>query len=109
MKCSKMMGLNAPEFLFVKGEIEMTYYYVAFSTRSQAFLLERRLKAEGVPCELSYMPREIMTDLCNMGVRFDERDFRRAANSITRSGIPGCRLYKEVMEAERNYYVEVEI
>ncbi len=75
----------------------MTNMYVAFQTRSQAFLIERRLKNEGIECELAFMPREIMRDLCNLGVKFSELDYKRAVNVIRRAGIPGCRVYREVV------------
>lgn len=85
----------------------MTNYYVAFSTRSQAFLLERRLKGEGIPCEIAYMPREVMTDLCNMGVKFSEIDKERALYVIRRAGIPGCRVYREIMLPHKSIYEQV--
>lgn len=85
----------------------MTYYYTALQSRSHAFILERRLKTEGVQCELSYMPRQILRDLCNMGVKFVERDLARAAEIIKRSGLPGARLYKETLNPRGSQYTEV--
>ena len=85
------------------------FYYVALISRSHAFLLERRLKNEGILCELTYMPREIMYDLCNMGVRFGEHELPKALNALRRCGLPGCRLFKEVILPDQNQYFEVEL
>lgn len=87
----------------------MTNFYVAFQTRSQAFLLERRLKCEGIECELAFVPREIMRDLCNLGVKFSESEYRRAVNAIRKAGIPGCRVYKEVVNPNNCQYLEDDI
>jgi hypothetical protein len=85
----------------------MERYYVAFQTRSQAFLMEQRLKNEGIACELTYMPREIMRDLCNMGVRFGDSQYEKAVQVIRRSGLPGCRIYKETVYPKGSKYTEV--
>jgi hypothetical protein len=55
------------------------------------------------------MPREIMKDLCNMGVKFSEDVYSRAVNVITSSGLPGVRLYKEITTANTVRYIEVQI
>lgn len=85
----------------------MGYYYAALQSRSHAFLLERRMKDEGVECELSFMPRQIMTDLCSMGVRFEERELRGALRVLCRAGLPGCKLYRESTEPWGSAYTEV--
>ncbi len=85
----------------------MRYYYVALGTRSHAFLLERRLKDEGIECELTYMPRELIIDLCNMGVRFEENEFHRAMNVIRYCGLPGCKVYKELMYPSQSAYQQI--
>lgn len=85
----------------------MSCFYTALQTKSQAFLLERRLRGEGVPCELVFMPREIMRDLCSMGVKFDESVFSSAIQVIKRSGLPGCRVYKEFLAPRGGQYVEM--
>lgn len=95
-----------PEYFYeVK---QMTQYYTLLQSRSHAFILVNRFKIEGVPCELTYMPREIMKDLCNMGVRFTERDFARAINVIRRSGLPGCRVYQEIFTPNDSTYLEID-
>ena len=53
------------------------------------------------------MPREIMKDLCNLGVRFDERLLPKAVNIIKCAGMPGSRLYKEIVEPHRCSYIEI--
>lgn len=87
----------------------MEYYYTAVESRSHAFLLERRMKLENVICELVYMPRVLMTSLCNMGVRFDKSEYRRAVDVIRRAGLPGCRLYRELVTADGYEYYEEQI
>lgn len=87
----------------------MVNYYVALMSRSHAFLLERRLKNEGVICELAFMPREIMFDLCNMGVMFRECELHKALPVLRRSGLPGCRLFREVLDSEGSIYQEMQI
>lgn len=101
-----MIPRAVPYFSEVKY---MTYYFVALQTRSQAFILERRLKQEDVKCELTYMPREIMKDLCNMGVKFEESELRRASDIIRRSGLPGCQVYRETVEPNRCFYTLVDL
>lgn len=86
-----------------------TFYYTAVESRSHAFLLERRLKAEGVICDLSYMPRELMTDLCNLGVKFREGEFYKAIEVIYRSGLPGIRMYREIVEPDGFIYEVIDI
>ena len=87
----------------------MIYYYTLLQSRAQAFLLERRLKSEGIECELSYMPKAIILDLCNMGVKFEEKVFTKAVSAIRRAAIPGSRLYKEIKYPDRCEYVEVSL
>lgn len=87
----------------------MVNYYTTHPTRSQAFLLERRLKMEGVKCELSYLPREIMMDLCNMGVKFPESEYHKAIEVIRRAALPGCKLYKEIVLPEGYKYIQVDL
>ncbi|NJD04199.1 MAG: DUF3343 domain-containing protein [Ruminiclostridium sp.] len=76
-------------------------------SRSHAFILNHRMKNEGIGCELTYMPREIMKDLCNLGVRFDERELPKALNIIRIAGLPGCRLYSETVEPHQCRYEEI--
>lgn len=86
----------------------MDYCYVAVPMRSQAFLVERRLKLDGLNCEITYMPREIMTDLCNMGVRFDCNLLLNALSLIRGYGIPGLRVYTEEKYSTHTEYIPVE-
>ncbi len=85
----------------------MPYCYTLLQTRSQAFILERRMKSAGVPCELTFMPRELMKDLCNLGVRFNDRELPRAKEVIRSAGLPGCRLYIEIPEPYSSSYEEI--
>ncbi|MCX7745932.1 MAG: DUF3343 domain-containing protein [Clostridia bacterium] len=87
----------------------MANYYIEVETRAHAFLLQRRMESGGVQCEITYMPREIMTSLCNMGVRFDESELEPALALLRRSGLPGCRLYREDIKPNDISYTEVEI
>ncbi|MCR4436856.1 MAG: DUF3343 domain-containing protein [Clostridiales bacterium] len=85
----------------------MTNYYTSLQTRTHAFLLERRMKANGITCELAYLPRPIMTDMCSMGVKFPESELQRALQAIRRSGLPNCRIYKEIVHSGESFYTEV--
>lgn len=85
----------------------MEKYYVAFQTRSQAFLMEQRMRGEGIRCEITYLPREIMKDLCNMGLRFDERQYDRAINLLRRSGLPGFKVYQETAYPGYSTFTEI--
>lgn len=82
-------------------------YYVALQTKSQAFVLEQRMKAAGVPCELTYMPREIMKDLCNMGVKINNTNFDSAAVVLKYSGLPGYKVFKETIFSTGCSYMEI--
>lgn len=55
------------------------------------------------------MPRDITKDLCNMGVKFDESQLPAAVDIIRRTGLPGCRLYKEIISPSSSKYIEVGI
>ena len=85
----------------------MTYYYIALATKSHAFYLEQKMRMENIQCELAYMPREIMTDLCNMGVKIPEFELSRAASAVNRCGLPGCRFYKEIVGSVDCRYEQV--
>jgi Protein of unknown function (DUF3343). len=87
----------------------MGYCYISVPARSQAFLVERRIKSEGLYCEITYMPREVMTELCNMGVRFDEAILENIVDVIRRSGIPGLRVFKEMIFESYSQYEVIPI
>lgn len=67
------------------------------------------MKGDGIACELAFIPREIMNDLCNMGVKFGEAELPRALPVLRRSGLPGCRLFKETLGSDGGYYQEYQI
>lgn len=85
----------------------MSYCYALLQSRSHAFLLNQRMKNAGLDCELTYMPREIMKDLCNLGIRFDERELPKALNIIRVAGLPGFKLYTEIVEPYQCNYEEI--
>lgn len=87
----------------------MISYYIALQTKSHALLLERRLKQQGIKCELAFMPRPIMKDLCNMGIKLPEGYFDYAVPVIKCSGLPGFRVYKEILTSTGGNYIEVKI
>lgn len=72
-------------------------------------MVERRLKLDGLYCEITYMPREIMTELCNMGVRFDELILANVIDALRRSGIPSLKLIREINYASYSQYEEIQI
>ncbi len=94
--------------MIFRGEC-MINYYVALQTRAQAFLLERRLKDADIKCELAFMPREIMRDLCNMGVKLDESEYQKAIKIVRRAGISGCNIYKEIVYPNFSKYFKENI
>jgi len=53
------------------------------------------------------MPREIMIDLCNIGVRFKENELPKAIELLRRFNLQGLKLYKEVVRPDRYYYHEI--
>ncbi len=82
----------------------MKYYYIVLLARSQAFLLEQRMKAAGIPCEIAYMPREIMVDLCNMGIKVDSVNLNLAIAVLSRSGLYGWKVFEETLFPDRAVY-----
>jgi hypothetical protein len=105
----KRWGLDAPR-AFIKGAgvVYMEYYYVGLVSRTYVFFLEHRMKNGGVTtCEITFMPRDIMTDLCNMGVRFKERELTQAIRVLRSLGLSGLRLFREIKRPDRCYYHEV--
>lgn len=86
----------------------MTLYYTLLQSRTHALILGNKFALEGVPCELTYMPREIMKDLCNLGIRFTENNYPQAINVIRRSGLPGCKVYREYVSEAGNSYQEID-
>jgi len=87
----------------------MNYYYTVLQSKSHSLILEHRMRIQYIECELVYLPREIMKDLCNMGVRFDERYLNRAVEVIKHSGLPGCKIYMETVYPNSNKYIEISI
>ncbi len=82
-------------------------YYTLVQTKSHAFLLESRFRQEGVHCELTVMPRDIMPDMCNLGIRFAGADLAAALDVIGRCCLPGCRVFRESRYGGGIYYEEV--
>ena len=54
------------------------------------------------------MPREIMTELCNMGVRFDESILINVLDVLRRSGIPSLKVFRELKYATYCQYEVIE-
>lgn len=86
----------------------MAYYYTALQSKSHAFILEQRMRLQGIKCELVYMPRVIMKDICNLGVRFEDRCFSKAVDVIKNSGLPGCKIYLETVCPNSSQYTEIQ-
>lgn len=85
----------------------MTQYYVTLQTKSHAFLLERRMKQMGIKCSLVFLPREIMKDLCSMGVSFYEDESRKAIEAVKNSGLPDFKVYKAITLQDSTKYMEI--
>jgi hypothetical protein len=86
----------------------MILYYTLLQSRTHALVLGHKFTLEGTPCELTYMPREIMKDHCNLGIRFTENQYPQAINIIRRSGLPGCKVYQEYMSPNGCIYQEID-
>lgn len=100
---------NAVPFLkYIERGEKMGYCYISVPARSQSFLVERRLKNEGLYCEITYMPREIMTELCSMGVRFDDSILDNVIDVVRRSGIPSLKVFKEIRYPSNSQYEVIE-
>lgn len=87
----------------------MVNYYVALQTKSHALLLEQRLKQQKIKCELAFMPRPIMNDLCSMGVKLREAVFNTALPVIRGCGLPGLRIYRETVNPKGSQYDEIKL
>jgi hypothetical protein len=87
----------------------MNYYYTVLQSKSHAFMLEHRLRVQQIECEVVYMPRELMKDLCNMSVRFTDKNLNSAIEVIKYSGLPGVKLYKEIVFPNKSQYEEVQL
>jgi hypothetical protein len=85
----------------------MVYYYVTLGSKSHAFYLEQRMKMNNIQCELTYMPREIMIDVCNMGVRFPEAELQRAIAFIGSIGLPGCKIFRQNVSSQGYTYEQI--
>lgn len=49
----------------------------------------------------------IRTGVCNMGVKIAEKNYTDAVNVIRRSGLPGCRIFMETLNADSSAYYEM--
>ena len=87
----------------------MVYYYAATLSKAHALHLDQKLKAAGIQCELSYIPRPVSAGVCNMGVKFSQHHFKDAIETIKASGLPGCKVYMEQINENNCSYFEVKI
>ncbi len=87
----------------------MVFYFVVPQSKTHAFLLERKFKEAGIPCDMTYIPRPITSGLCNMGVKFAEIHYRNALNVLKTLGFPGCKIYMETINADSSVYYEMNI
>jgi len=85
----------------------MAYYYVALQSKTHAFLLENRLMAERIQCEITYMPRQIMMDLCNLGVKVHENYLQQALQILKNCGLPGIKVYLEIITSDNSSYEKI--
>jgi hypothetical protein len=85
----------------------MILYYTLVQSKSHAFLLESRFRQEGIQCELTNVPRNIVTDLCSLGIRFTDADPDAALDVVRRCRLPGCKVFREVRNGGGILYEEV--
>lgn len=87
----------------------MSNCYILMQTKSHAILLERRLKNKDILCEISYIPRTLSSDICNIALKLPESELRIAGEVLKRSGLPGYKVYREIEDAFRFTYEPVDI
>jgi hypothetical protein len=87
----------------------MNQYIAVPQSRTHAFLLAERLRAAGVSCGICFIPGQISSGPCSMGVRFSEKHIISGKKVIRESGLPGLRLYMEEINANSSEYHEVMI
>jgi hypothetical protein len=85
----------------------MNHYIAVPQSKTHAFLLAERLRTAGVTCGICYIPRQISSGPCSMGVKFSEKYAACGRRVIRESGLPGCRLFLEVIHANNSEYHEV--
>ncbi len=67
-------------------------------------MLEQRLRAEGAACEISYTPREISSDICNMGLKVPEHELQHVLRIAQSSGFTDIMVYEETVLCDRMQY-----
>lgn len=87
----------------------MNHYIAVPQSKTHAFLLAERLKTAGVLCGICYVPGQISNGPCSMGVKFGEKYLASGKRVIKESGLPGCRLFKEVIDTNSSEYYEIAI
>lgn len=85
----------------------MACFFVAFQTRTHAFIAENRLRNAGISCEITHLPGRIAADLCNVGVRVPQNCFQPALDVLKNSGINGYRLFREVQTQNGTGYAPI--
>ena len=81
-------------------------YYLAFQSRTHAFILEGRFREAGIVCELTYLPSPLMVGPCNIGIRISQAHHAMTAAIVRCSGLPGVRLFQEKMYQDQITYIE---
>jgi len=86
----------------------MALCYISFTIHTHAFLIERSLKQNSIPCEMTYLPRDIIPEPCNLGVRFDEYYTEYVKAILRQSKIPKMRMYKEVVNYNCSTFLQID-
>lgn len=82
----------------------MDYCYAVSPTRSHVLLLENRMKMNGIIYELTYLPRDIMSDMCTMGIKYPAYETERVNALFWGMRLSGYRFYREVAGEQGKSY-----
>lgn len=88
---------------------DVLIYYIAFQSRTHAFIMEERLKRAGIACELTYLPSSLTVSSCNIGIRLLQVNHAVTTALLKSSGLPGIRLFQEKLHQDQLSYVEIQV
>lgn len=90
-------------------QVMVLIYYVAFQSRTHAFIMEGTFRKAGIVCELTYLPSSLTVGSCNIGIRLSQANHAVAAALVRSSGLPGVRLFQENRYHDQLSYAEIQI
>lgn len=72
----------------------MEFYYCILETRNQVFLIEKRLKAKGILCQLEHVSPSLTKNLCNLAIKFNRFNFKEVSSIVSMLNFPGYKFVK---------------